>query len=252
MGSTISISIPLFWAPTPNGQSITIYKDIDKTCDSIAQINPADADRYREFIEIWRPLAEATVETFINPPKIGHLVRNLGFKSGLGAGNWERMTDLFRGYGYMLESWFEGPEVPALIGWMAAQSGPPPTEPLSSPFALWHPMYHQSGMKRPRGGSGMLTQALARMITAHGGTIETNKTAEEILLENEKAVGVRFVDRLSGVTETATATRIVSAAHVHSTLKMIGPRQPAAGSTPINRGEPDRQRFWHDSALCDG
>ena len=60
---------PLFWAPFPDGRHITIYKDLDKTCESIAQVNQADAEKYREFVKTWTPLAEATVETFTNPHK---------------------------------------------------------------------------------------------------------------------------------------------------------------------------------------
>ena len=44
----------------------------------------------------------------------------------------------------------------------AISPGPPPSEPMSAPFLLWHPLYHEGGIARPRGGSGMLTQALAR------------------------------------------------------------------------------------------
>ncbi|MFK7800419.1 MAG: phytoene desaturase family protein [Anaerolineae bacterium] len=212
---------PLFWAPFPDGQHITIYKDLDKTCESIAKVNAADAEKYREFVKTWTPLAEATVETFTNPPTMGNVVKNLGFKSGLGAGNWERMADIFRGYGPLLKNWFDGPEVPAMIGWMAAQSGPPPTEPLSGPFALWHPMYHVSGMKRPKGGSGMLTQSLAKMVEAHGGTILTNSPAEKILVENGKAMGVTFTNTKTGLTQTATAKTIVSGAHIHTTMAML-------------------------------
>lgn len=226
---------PLFWAPFPDGRAITIYQDLDKTCESIAQVAPADAERYREFIEVWRPLAEATVETFTNPPTAVSLIRNLIFRSGLGAGNWERLSDILHGYGQLLENWFEGPELPALIGWMAAQSGPPPTEPLSGPFALWHPMYHQSGMKRPEGGSGMLTQALGNMIEAHGGTLVTNQVAEEILVENGKAAGVRFRDRTTGQVETATAKQIVSGAHIHTTLGMLKEEFPALQSRLIQK-----------------
>ncbi|MFT5195672.1 MAG: phytoene dehydrogenase-like protein [Cellvibrionaceae bacterium] len=213
---------PLFWAPFPDGQHITVYKDLDKTCESIAKVNPADAEKYREFVKTWTPLAEATVETFNNPPTMGNVVKNLGFKSGLGAGNWERLSDIFRGYGPLLKNWFDGEEVPAIIGWMAAQSGPPPTEPLSGPFALWHPMYHVSGMKRPKGGSGMLTQSLAKMIEAHGGTILTSSPAEKILLENGKAAGVQFTNTKTGITQTAEAKTIVSGAHIHTTMALLG------------------------------
>ncbi|MDJ0757398.1 MAG: NAD(P)/FAD-dependent oxidoreductase [Ardenticatenaceae bacterium] len=212
---------PLFWTPFPDGRSITMYKDLDKTCESIAQINEQDADNYRQFIKTWTPLAHATVETFTNPPTMGSLVRNLGFRSGLGAGNWERLTDIFRGYGQLLRQSFDGEELPAVIGWMAAQSGPPPTEPLSAPFALWHPMYHVSGLKRPKGGSGMLTQALRKMIEAHGGTILTSRPAQKILTESGRAVGVEVVDPQTGQSERYTGKLIASGAHIHTTLKLL-------------------------------
>ena len=66
---------------------------------------------------------------------------------------------------------------------MAAQSGPPPTEAMTAPFLLWHPLYHEGGMARPKGGSGMLTQALQKHIEAHGGKVFVNAPVEEILVE---------------------------------------------------------------------
>lgn len=219
---------PLFFTPLPNGRAITIYKDLDQTCENIAQnINEQEAQAYRDFVVRWRPLAEATVETFCQPPTPFNVVRNLGFRSGLGAGNWERLGDILRGYGQLLRQSFTGEELPALIGWMAAQSGPPPTEPLAAPFALWHPMYHVSGMKRPRGGSGMLTQALARMIEAHGGTILTNAPAQKILVLNGRAAGVQIIHAETGTAESFTAPLVISGAHIHTTLKLVEGNFPA-------------------------
>lgn len=214
---------PLFFAPFPDHTSITIYKDIDKTIESIALVDEQDAENYRKFVQDWWTVAEASVETFLNPPTPLNLVNNLGIKSRLGANRWERLTDLFKGYGQVLRQSFTGTKVPALIGWMAAQSGPPPTEPFSSPFALWHPMYHVSGMKRPRGGSGQLTQALQRMIEAHGGSIVTNSPVERILTENNKAIGIVTQDG----TQYSARKAVVSGAHVHTTMKMLGESLPA-------------------------
>ena len=207
---------PLFFAPFPDGSHITIWKDIDKTCDSIAAVSTEDAAAYRRFIETWTPIARATVETFLHPPTPLNVMRHLVFGSGLGSGNWERLSDILRGYGQLLRQSFRNPKVQAVIGWMAAQSGPPPTEPLSAPFALWHPMYHVSGMKRPRGGSGMLTQALAKMIGAHGGEVKTSMPVSRILVSNGQAVGVETVNG-----ERFTAKTIISGAHIHTTLKLL-------------------------------
>lgn len=207
---------PLFFAPFPDGSHIFIWKDIDKTCESMAAVSPPDADNYRRFIDTWMPLARASVEAFLHPPTPWNIVRHLGLGSGLGFGNWERLTDILRGYGQVLRQSFVSPKVQAVIGWMAAQSGPPPTEPFSAPFALWHPMYHVSGMKRPRGGSGMLTQALAAMIRAHGGEIKTSTPVKRILTEQDRAVGIE-----TGSGERITAKIVVSGAHIHTTLRML-------------------------------
>ena len=207
---------PLFFAPFPDGSHFTIWKDLDRTCESIATISPVDAENYRRVIKTWQPLAEGMVRSFLEPPTAGNLVKNLVMRTGNGSDRMERLSELLRGYGQVLRQTFVDPRVQALIGWMAAQSGPPPGEPLSAPFALWQPMYHQSGMKRPRGGSGMLTQALARMIQAHGGQIIAGAPVKRILTERGQAIGA---ETSGGIRITARA--VVSGAHIHTTLQML-------------------------------
>jgi len=207
---------PLFFAPFPDGSHITIWKDLERTCASIATISPRDAEAYRNFITTWQPLAEGMVKSFLAPPTAGNLVKNLMLKTGNGHDRFERLSDILRGYGQLLRQTFHDPRVQATIAWMAAQSGPPPGEPLSAPFALWQPMYHQSGIRRPRGGSGMLTQALARMIQAHGGAIIAGAPVAQILTENGKAVGA---ETTGGIRITARA--VVSGTHIHTTLALL-------------------------------
>jgi phytoene dehydrogenase-like protein len=207
---------PLFWQPFPDGSHITIWKDLEKTCQSIAAVSPADADAYRRFVTTWRPVAEGMVESFLHAPTPFNVMRYMAFNKAIAAQAADRLLDIVRGYGQVLRQSFEGAHVPALIAWMAAQSGPPPTEPFSAPFALWHPMYHVSGVKRPRGGSGMLTQALARMIQAHGGEIFTDAPVARILVERGRAVGAE-----TAAGERFTARAVVSGAHIHTTLRML-------------------------------
>ncbi len=222
---------PLFYMPFPDGTSITIWKDLEKTIESIAAVDPVDAENYREFVKTWKPMAEASVEAFMHAPTPFNLVKNLGFGSGMGADRWERLSDLIRGYGQMLRGQFEHEKVPALIAWMAAQSGPPPTEPFSAPFAIWHPMYHESGMKRPRGGSGELTQALRRMIEAHGGEVHTETPVAKIIVEAGRAVGVETADG-----ETFRAGKaVISGAHIYTTMKMLGADMPSKAETLLNK-----------------
>ena len=211
MASATSTLTSLF-APFPDGRRLFVWKDLERTCDSIAGVSPEDAENYNSFINDWRPLAQAMVESFMHAPSPLNLVKTLGFQSGVHRDLRRRLTSILGSYGNLLRKTFVSPQVQAVVGWMAAQSGPPPTELLSAPFALWQPMYHCSGVKRPLGGSGMLTEALARMIRAHGGTIATDTSVDRILVENGRAVGVRT---LAG--EILTAKRaVVSGAHIHN------------------------------------
>jgi phytoene dehydrogenase-like protein len=207
---------PLFWAPYPDGSQITIWRDVDRTCESIAAVSPRDAELYRAFIDEWQPVAASMVEMFLSAPTPWNVARIIGYRTWRQGRLIERLTDILRGYGQVLRQHFVDPRVQGLIGWMAAQSGPPPGEPLSAPFALWHPMYHVSGMRRPRGGSGMLTQTLARMIEAHGGTILTGRPVQRILTEDGRAVGAETEHG-----ERITGRVVVSGAHIHTTLRML-------------------------------
>jgi phytoene dehydrogenase-like protein len=209
---------PLFFAPFPDGTHITIWKDVDQTCESIAAISPADAEAYRQFIDKWEPVSRAIVEAFLHSPTPLNLARYMVFGSKIGRDSrWDQLTDLLRGYGQVMRQSFSSAQVQALIGWMAAQSGPPPSEPFSAPFALWHPMYHVSGVKRPRGGSGMLTQALAKMIEAHGGQIMTGAPVKRILVEKGRVIGAEVEDAAR-----ITARKVVSGAHIHTTMCLLG------------------------------
>lgn len=213
---------PLFFAPFPDGSHIMMWKDVDKTAASIAAISEEDADNYRAFIDEWQPIAKGMVEAFLHPPTPFNLVRYLAVGTfQRNNKNLEKISQLLCGYGQALRQNFTSPQLQALVGWMAAQSGPPPTEPFSAPFALWHPMYHVSGMKRPRGGSGALTQALAKMIQAHGGEIITNAPVRKIVVENGRAVAVELPDGTH-----LSANTIVSGAHIHTTMQMLGEAAP--------------------------
>lgn len=222
---------PLFYAPFPDGTQFTTYKSIDQTCESIATFSPADAENYRAFIERWRPMAEGVVGAFTNEPSPLNLVRYLASRGGSVPTGMADLPSVVGSYGRLIREQFVSPQVQALIAWMAAQSGPPPEEGLSAPFALWHPMYHVSGMKRPRGGSGMLTQALGKMIEAHGGTVCTDSPVSRILVENGHAVGAELVNG-----ERVTASRaVVSGAHVHTTGRMLGDDAPPGMRRAIDR-----------------
>ena len=56
---------PFAFAPLPNGTgAIYFWKDVDKTCESIAKISPEDAERYKKFVTEWEKLNEGVFKAF--------------------------------------------------------------------------------------------------------------------------------------------------------------------------------------------
>jgi phytoene dehydrogenase-like protein len=129
----------------------------------------------------------------------------------------ESLQTIFRPYGDVVDDYFSEEKIKAMLVWMAAQSGPPPTEPLTGPFVLWHALYHAGGVARPRGGSGMLTQALRRHIEAHGGAVHVSAPVDEILVEQRRATGVR----VNGQVYTGRA--VLAGAHILETFGRLIP-----------------------------
>ncbi|MFW6355448.1 MAG: phytoene desaturase family protein [Spirochaetota bacterium] len=206
---------PFMTAPFSDGTSVSFYQDLDKTCDNIARLSDHDAEAYRRFIRRWQPLNEAVFELFLKSPSMRNfgstiLLRKLSENS---RDRTDLLRSLFRSYGRLINETFTDERVRAALAWWGAQSGPPPIDAASAEFIGWHSLIHKKGPARPRGGSGMLTQALAAYIRDHGGDVLPENEVDEILVENGRAVGARTKrgDRF-------TAKRVISNAHVWVTF----------------------------------
>jgi all-trans-retinol 13,14-reductase len=83
-----------------------------------------------------------------------------------------------------------------LIGVLTAQWGDYGLPPAQSSFAT-HAMiaeHYFAGASYPVGGAGSIAAAIVPLIQAQGGSVVTSAEAAEILLEGERAVGVRMSD----------------------------------------------------------
>ena len=210
---------PFAFAPTPGGEAIYFWRDVERTCDSIARVSPRDADAYRRFIREWGALNEGVFEAFLKPPTAVNLGRHMVFRRTTERVSPVEMTrKLFTNYGALARETFAHEGLRTALVWLAAQSGPPPSASATGDFLGWHAMIHRSGVRRPRGGSGALTQALARCLAAHGGEVKLSAEVEKIVVVNNRVTGVE----LKGG-ERIEAKRVVSNAHVATTfLKLIG------------------------------
>lgn len=206
---------PFMSAPFDDGSSISFYQDLDETCRSIARISEHDAEAYYEFIRTWQPLNEAIFELFLKPPTMRNFGSTIILRkfSDRGLPRIDMLRSLFKSYGRLINETFEDERTRAALAWWGAQSGPPPIDAASAEFIGWHSVIHKKGPARPRGGSGMLTRALAAYITDHGGAVLPDNEVAEILVENDRAVGARTVHG-----EVFTAKRVISNAHIWVTF----------------------------------
>lgn len=226
---------PWAWYPGRKGEpSLSFYRDVGRTCESIAQVSPKDAKAYARFCEAWGGLNERVFKAFLRAPTLPNLAMNLLSGQVRGQDRMNMVRLLMAPYGQLVHETFEHESVRTAILWLAAQSGPPPHEPGNGDFAGWHAMYHRSGMKRARGGSGALTQALKARILADGGAVFEDAEIDRILTD---ATGKRVtgVEVRSG--DTYGARAVVAACHIRTTIDQLLRDAPLDGAL--------RQRSQH-------
>ncbi|MCH2449505.1 MAG: NAD(P)/FAD-dependent oxidoreductase [Gracilimonas sp.] len=216
---------PIMSYPVHTGKGVIhFWKDVDRTLESISKVAPEDVKNYQEFIEFWGKINKSVLKAFMTKPSAGNIFAEMAkaqirdgsmFKKGEQQSGLQKILS---SYGKVVDDAFDSPYMKAAILWFAAQSGPLPDHSATGDFAGWQSMLHESGAKHPKGGSGMLTQAMKNMIEAHGGQVLAGHPIKKILIENGKAVGVQTEN--GGEFQAKT---IVSNAHVQTTMmKMVG------------------------------
>lgn len=206
---------PLFHASDAE-ESWFVWRDPERTAAELDERYPGQGQAYRCFMRDWLPFAQAVKEAFLASPSPLNLGRKMIWGAGLGRDWQKRLPQILRPYGDVAKEYFSEERVRAPLVWMAAQSGPPPSDPLSSPFLLWHPLYHVGGVARPRGGSGGLSLALVRAIEAKGGEVHLDSPVAEVVLEGRRAVGLRLADG-----QSVSARAVVAGAHIQKTLALL-------------------------------
>ena len=213
---------PWAFAPFEDGTSLFFYRDLDRTCQAIAAAcGEQDAEAYRRFASEWMTLARPLYKLFLRPPTVKHVATAWGWRD-IGAlraaSQVGDVLESMKSYGRVLEERFTSPHLRAALAWLGAQSGSPPDEPGSAGQFVWLAMLHEVGAWHPEGGSGQLTQALARCVEHWGGTVRTDAEVAQILVGEE---GVRGIALRSG--ERLDAPIVVGAGHVQTMLGDLMP-----------------------------
>lgn len=219
---------PFTTALSPSGAPFRMYRDVQRTCADIARTNAAEAQAYRQFFEAFAPLVQAALGAMTRSGASGRLQAlpgqiNGGFQMLRRFGPAGLASTLASPYVRLLEEFLPSERLRAPIAALAAHATVGPDTPGGSFYAMWQIAYHLSGMWHPRGGSGALADALARRLTALGGTIRTRTDVQRIEVHGGRVAGVTL---RSG--ETLAADRVVAAINPKLTLLELLPAQTLA------------------------
>jgi phytoene dehydrogenase-like protein len=172
----------------PDDRYITIHRDVDKTCQSIAKFSEHDAEAYKKFHDWAAKLLDILTQGMYNPPiPFGTLVSLLDQS--------DEGRDLLRSLMIsgidICDDWFESQELKsALTKFSAENLVHPRAKGTGIVLFVFIPLTHKYGGGIPKGGSGVLSEAMERCILHHGGTIYTNSLVERVIVSAGEASGV--------------------------------------------------------------
>lgn len=203
----------------PDGNSLCIWKDAQKTADEIRFFSPRDAQSYLDFADDMDAMMNVVV-----PYMNAHPIRVDVLPLLAGAAKMLLKPSRFRGImrfisaseGEYLEEKFESPLVHSMLEAIC------PFLPMYQQGTAWllvqMGFLHRYGVGRVKGGTGGLTDALGRSLLASGGEIRTNARVETVLVRDGRTTGVRLENG-----EELIAPVVVAACNVKHTLTNLVP-----------------------------
>lgn len=214
---------PVFTMPFRDGASITMWRDLERTCAEIGRLSGHDAVAYRELLADWQqmgPILNAEREEAPRPPQDA----DARWASGpLG----ERALGIRRSSALdQILTRFEEPHVRCFFAWIAFMTLSPIDEAETGILAYSLVAGRQKfSWTLPEGGSVRLPMALKALIDDHGGTVLTGKRVSRITLSSGRADEAQTEDG-----ERFGATKaIVSSMHITELPRAVGAEHFPAG-----------------------
>ena len=197
--------------PLPDGGYLLTGEG--RTKGEIGKFSPADAERYDRYCAELTVVADILRDLALRaPPNVVKGFGRRGLRELLRAaalGNTMRkldleqqrlLLDLFtKSAAEFLSEWFETDPIKALLGFDSiVGTYASPFDPGTAYVLLHHAFGEVNGKKgawgHAIGGMGAITQAMAKAAEARGVTIQTESEVAEILIEQNKVLGVALKD----------------------------------------------------------
>jgi phytoene dehydrogenase-like protein len=204
---------PVMHIPFLDGAYITVWRDLDRTCETISRFSKKDAETFRRTVAEYKAYTAATAAnrgTSASPDSSAPKIPK--------AGVWQRRMAM-SGYDLVCELYESDymRRANLVCGHFGSVPGGDPNTG-SQAFAL--AVQQLNGRVIPKGGSGTLSVALGRFIEAHNGVVLTNKPVTRLVIDESKCTGVECAD---GSTYRAEKS-VISTIHIKNLVNMA-PRE---------------------------
>jgi len=173
------------------GKTVDVFADLDRLERELLALSPADAERIHELVAMARQVV--SFEPVVDKPK-----ELWGPREYLSQARTllRLLPTMLRAKGSLqaFASEFRDPALAEVVRLLIDTPGwPMPDAPLIGALMVLG-CYHAKNAGTPIGGSIRVAQTVAKRYRGLGGTLHFNSTVSKILVENDRAVGVRLTD----------------------------------------------------------
>ncbi|MDY6862136.1 MAG: NAD(P)/FAD-dependent oxidoreductase, partial [Thermodesulfobacteriota bacterium] len=187
-----------------DGSSLIWYKEKERFVKEIAKFSPKDAKTYDELYDHWLTMGIFISGFLFNPPpRFSEIFAPL---EGTHEGR-EMIWLMHANTHEVIDNIFESPQLKAVLAIMITQTGVD-YDALGTGFYVPNMIIETHGTGISVGGSGELSKAMGRFIEAHGGVVMREADAEEVIIKNGVATGVRLKDGREFIADKAVVSNL--------------------------------------------
>ncbi len=198
-----------------DGTVVRSWKDLDRTCEGIAEFSEKDAEAYRQFAKASMAAIPMFMSGLYAPPfPMGAFVAMMDQSS-----EGRFLLDVMQRSALdVVNQYFESDLLKIHIVRMVTENLQLPEELGTGMGAFLMPgIIHTYGCSMPRGGSGELSKSLVRAIEHFGGEVRCNAEVRRVIVSSGKAVGLELIDGEQFMAKDG----VIGAIHPHVLRKFV-------------------------------
>jgi phytoene dehydrogenase-like protein len=188
----VEVDPPYAWLG-PDGESLCVWRDPERTAEEIRRHSRADAAAFLELANVLEAAMNIAIP-YMNTNPVRPAPKDILRGALRSARHPSRLSPLSRlltvSHAEMIESAFKTDGIRALLAAL------PCFAPIAEDGTGWALIYfgliHSAGVGRYVGGTGAITDALGACLRAAGGEVRLSAPVEQVLVRQGRAAGVRL------------------------------------------------------------